>query len=168
MSFETSKFGYAGGATTADSYGVHNHYGPREVKGSVGIMNTEGAMNELVVDLDGAMVSAEEFPLQAPIIPAGSRITDAYLEVSEAFVLGGTTPVIEVGTATSEATNGVSVTEAQAEAVGTYDLTAALAGTWAGTTGLVAATTVGIDLGGTSPTSTSAGKARLVVRYVRV
>ena len=168
MAYETSKFGYAGGATTADSYGVHNHYGARDVGKVAGTFKTEGAMNELIIDLDGEMVGAEGFALLAPVIPAGSRIEDVYLEVSEAFVLGGTSPLIEVGTEGSEATNGFSTTEAQAEAVGTYDLTSALSGTWASTTGLAANTTVGIALAGTSPTVTDAGKARVVIRYVKV
>ena len=168
MTFEVSNFGYAGGATTADSYGVHTHYGPREVRGSQGIMNTSGAMNELVLDLDGAMLTAEEFPLIAPIIPINARIEDVFFEVQEVFVMGGTTPALEVGTETSEATNGFSVTEAQLEAVGTYDLTGALSGTWSTAVGLAAATTLGIALSGTTPTSTTAGKARVVIRYVKV
>ncbi|NOQ73238.1 MAG: hypothetical protein GQ574_14620 [Crocinitomix sp.] len=79
-------------------------------------------------------------------------------------MLGGTTPVIDIGTESTEATNGFTITEAQAEAVGMYDLTSALAGTWAA--GLAADTTVGLLLGGTSPTVTSAGKAKIVIRYV--
>ena len=168
MTFEVSKFGYAGGATTADSYGVHNHYGAREVGKGVGSFKTDGALNELIIDLDGEMVGAAGFALLAPVIPAGSRIDGVYLEVTEAFALGGTSPLIEIGTEGSEATNGFSTTEAQAEAVGTYNLTSALSGTWAGAVGLVADTTVGIALAGTTPTVTDAGKARVVIRYVKV
>lgn len=167
MGFETSKFGYAGGATTADT-ATHNHYGQREVKKSVGVTKTSGFMNELSMDIDGDMVGAAGFALKAPVIPAGARIEDAFVEVTEAFVLGGTSPIVEVGTETSEATNGVSITEAQAEAVGTYDVTSALSGTWSGSVGLAADTTVGIALAGTSPTVTSAGKMRLVIRYVKM
>ena len=165
MGFENSKFGYAGGATTASSPTVNNHYGAREVKKSVGVTRTEGFMNELTIDLDGDMVSAEAFPLLAPILPKGAIIEDVFLHVEEVFVLGGTSPVVEIGTEGSEATNGVTLTEAQLEATGTYDVTSALAGTWA--TGLAADTTVGIDLAGTNPTSTSAGKARVVIRYLK-
>lgn len=166
MGYETSKFGYAGGSTTADSYGVHNHFGQREAKGSVGVHKTDGAMNELVLDLDGDMLTAGELPLLNPVLPAGSLVKEVFLEVSEAFVLGGTSPAVEVGTDGSEATNGVTVTEAQLEAVGTTDITSALSGTWAA--GLTADTTVELAMSGTSPTSTSAGKARVVVRYVNV
>lgn len=168
MAYETSKFGYAGGATTADSYGVHNHYGAREVGKGVGVTKTSGFMNELTLDIDADIVEAEEFALLSPVIPAGSRIEDVFVEVEEAFVLGGTTPAIEVGTATSEATNGVTIGETEAEATGVYDLTSELSGTWAGSTGLAADTTVGIAFSGTSPTVTDAGKMRVVIRYVQM
>lgn len=168
MAFETSKFGYAGGATTADSYGVHTHYGPREVGKGTGVTTTSGFMNELSLDIDGEMVGDAAFALIAPVIPAGSRVEDVFLEVTEAFVLTGTSPTVAVGTEGSEVTDGVTLTEAQVEAVGVYDVTAGLTGTWAGDTGLAADTTLGIALGGTSPTVTAAGKMRLVIRYVNV
>lgn len=170
MGYENSQFGYAGGATTADSYGVHNHYGPREVSKSQGVMKTEGAMNELVIDLDGEMLNAAGFALLAPVIPAGSRIEDVFVEVTEVFALSADSGnvTIEIGTETSEATNGVSITEAQAEALGTYDATSGLAGTWAGSVGLAADTTLGIALSGDVPVATNAGKARVVIRYIKV
>lgn len=169
MAFERSPFGDgsasgAGNVTTA----VNNHYGPRETGKTAGVTRTAGFMKELTMDIDGTMVGNEAFALLAPKIPAGSRIEDVFVEVTEAFVLGGTSPVIEVGTEGSEATNGFTITEAQAEAVGVYDLTSALSGTWSAATGLAAETTVGIDLAGTSPTVTAAGKLRVVVRYINV
>jgi hypothetical protein len=169
MSYEQSKFGdgSAAGAGNVTSV-VHNHYGQRYTGKTAGIVNTQGALNELTIDLDGEMVGNAAFPLMAPILPAGSRIAKVFLKVTEAFVLGGTAPIIEIGTEGSEATNGFSTTEAQAEAVGTYDLTSALSGTWSGATGLAAATTLGIALAGTTPTVTSAGKARIVIQYINV
>ena len=143
---------------------VNNHYGPRVTGNGIGVIKTEGAYNELSVDITGDMLNNTFRP--EVVIPAGSLVVEAFVDVSEVFVLGGTAPVIEVGTAGSEVTNGVSVTEAQAEAVGTVDITAALAGTWAAS--LAAATTVGVAMSGTSPTSTSAGKAKVVVRYINV
>lgn len=169
MGYERAKFGDgsasgSGNVTTA----VNNHYGPFNTGKTNGVIGTVGGVNEMTIDLDGDMVTAEAFPLLAPSLPAYSRITAVYWEVEEAFVLGGTSPVIEVGTEGSEATNGVTITESQAETVGVYDLTAALAGTWAAAAGFTSAVTVGIDLAGTSPTSTSAGKGRLVIQYVKV
>lgn len=167
MAYEQSYFGDGSAAGSGNvTTIVHQHYGTRDTGKTVGKTSTDGFMNELTIDLDGDMVSNEAFPLQAPTLPAYSRIEDVYLEVETAFDLGGTSPVIEVGTETSEATNGVSITEAQAEAQGVYDLTSALSGTWAAAGGFTSEVTVGIALDGTTPTSASDGKARLVIRYV--
>lgn len=167
MAFEQSKFGDGSAAGSGNvTSTVSNHYGPRTTGKTSGVTRTAGFMNELTLDIDGTMVGNEAFVLVAPKIPAGSRIEDVFVEVTEAFVLGGTSPVIEVGTEGSEATNGFTITEAQAEAVGVYDLTSALSGTWSAAGGLTSAVTVGIDLAGTSPTVTSAGKLRAVIRYV--
>lgn len=171
MSFETSKFGNgvlvgSGGNVTSN---VHNHFGARASGKTQGENDMDGAMHELVIDLDAAMVSAEAFPLIAPYIPAGSRVEDVFMQVTQAFVLGGTTPVIEIGTEGSEATNGFTISETIAEALGVYDLTSALSGTWSQSTGLLADTVIGIDLAAAdTPTITSAGKARIVIRYINV
>ncbi len=164
MGYETAPFGNQGANVTQD---VNNHYGERDTGKTVGVAKTEGFVQELTLYVDGDMVSAGAYALLAPTIPAKAIIEDVYMNVTEAFVLGGTTPVIDVGTEGSEATNGFTITEAQAEAVGMYDLTGALAGTWAA--GLAAETTVGLLLGGGgSNTVTSAGKAKIVIRYVAV
>ena len=162
MGFETSPFGDQSTNVTTN---VSNHYGPRKSEGAIGEVKTEGVVRELSIEFTGETVSAAAFDLLAPKLPAGSHIEDVYLKVSEAFVLGGTTPAIEIGTEGSEETNGVTITEAQAEATGTYDITAALAGTWASP--LAAETTVGIALSGTTPTVTTAGKAEVVIRYTK-
>lgn len=167
MGFEQSKFGDGSAAGSGNVVTtVSNHYGPRETGKTQGVMNSSGAKHEMVLELDGDMLTAGDFPLLDPKLPANVLVTAAYFEVEEAFVLGGTTPTILVGTDTSEVTNGLVISEAQAEAVGVYDVTSTLTGTWAA--GLTAATTVGLALGGTSPTSTSAGKGRVVVEYVNV
>ena len=142
---------------------VSNHYGPRNTGGAIGGIKTEGAIKELSIDITGEMLNSSFRP--EAILPAGSLPTLAYIDVSEVFVMGGTSPTILVGTSGSEATNGCVVSEAIAEAVGTVDITATLTGTW--NASLAAATTVGVAMGGTSPTATAtAGKARLVVQYV--
>jgi hypothetical protein len=167
MGFEAAKFGEGGASGSGNvTTQVSQHYGERDTGKTTGVIRTAGAMNELTLDIDAAMVSDGALTLVAPIIPAGSLIEDAYVEVTEAFVLGGTSPTILVGTSGSEVTNGLVVNEATAEATGTYDITSTLTGTWAA--GLAADTTVGIDFGGTSPTVTAVGKMRVVVRYVKV
>ena len=167
MGYERSKFG-DGSASGAGNVTlqVSNHYGPRDTGKTNGITNSDGFVRELTLDIDGEVVGDAAYALSVvPKLPAGSIIEDVFLVVEEAFVLGGTTPAVEVGTETSEATNGVTLTEAQLEAVGTYDVTSALSGTWAA--GLAAETTLGIALSGTSPTVTDAGKARVVIRYLK-
>jgi hypothetical protein len=147
--------------------GVRTVYGTRETGNAVGVIGTEGISNELTVDVTGS--SLNDLNIATVVIPAGAILTAAYFETTEVFVLGGTTPALEVGTATSEATNGVTVTEAQLEAVGADDITAALSGTWAAGAALAADTTVGIAFSGTSPTATvGAGKARVTVVYKKL
>lgn len=165
MAYEQTYFGDGSPAGSGNVVKVvHNHFGQRASGDTNGVTRTAGFQKELTVDLTGTLVG-EGFPLEAPFIPAGSKIIKVYFQVKEAFALGGTDPVIEIGTEGSEATNGVTITEAQAEAVGTYDITSALSGTWADD--LTAKTLVGIVLDGTSPTVTEAGKARLVVEYIK-
>ena len=144
--------------------GVNNHYGARNTGNGIGTIKTEGAYNELAVFVTGEMLNNSFRP--EVILPKGALVMEAFIDVSEAFSFGGTSPTIEVGTSGSEATNGVTTTKTQAEAIGTKDITSAIAGTWG--SGLTAATAVGVAMGGTSPTATSAGKARVVVRYINV
>lgn len=140
--------------------GVYNVYGPRKTdEGRVGDINTAGVVKEMQIDFRG-----DTYEYVEGFLPAGAKVLDAYAKVSEAFVLGGTTPTIAIGTSGSAPTNGVKLTEAQAEATGVYAL--ALAGTWANV--LAAATTVKVELGGTTPTVTSQGNASVVIRYVVV
>lgn len=143
---------------------VSNHYGARTSGQTSGVIKTEGSKNTLSITVKAGDVGVALF--QAPSIPAGSLITAAYVKVSEAFALGGTTPTIDIGTSGSVATNNVEVSEAQAEATGTYDIFSTAKGTWAAS--LAAATTVAIELGGTTPTKTAAGELEVVIEYFAV
>ena len=143
---------------------VSNHYGPRTSGQTSGVIKTEGAKNTLSITVKAADVGVALF--QAPDIPAGSLITGAYVKVKEAFALGGTTPTIDFGTSGSTATNNVELSEAQAEATGTYDIFSTAKGTWAAS--LVAATTVAIALGGSTPTKTAAGELEVVIEYFAI
>jgi len=164
MGYEAAKFGDgsasgSGNVTTQ----VNQHYGEFFTGKTQGNLKTEGSLKELTLDIDAAMLTAEAYPLIAPTLPAGAIIQEAFAEVSEVFILGGTSPTILVGTETSEVTNGLVIDEAEGEALGAYDLTSSLTGTWAAP--LAAATTVGLSLGGTTPTNGATGKLRLVIRY---
>lgn len=148
--------------------GVNNQYGPRGTQDGLvggGELPSAGAEREVVVYIKGSDFASGSFNTLLTI-PAGSKFLSAVAEVTEAFVLGGTTPTINVGTDGSEGTNyGIELSEAQAEAVGTV-FNATGAGTWASV--LAADTAVGVKLDGTTPTVTSAGKAKVVVRYLKI
>lgn len=142
-----------------------NYYGPRALnEARQSEKHAGGAVRELVFSFRGEDFSGTDYVGGTHSLPAGSVVLDAIAEVTEAFVLGGTTPTISIGTDGSAATNGVELSEAQAEAAGTYSLTAG--GTWANP--LAAATTVDVELGGTSPTVTSAGACKFVIRYAKI
>lgn len=144
--------------------GVFNNYGKRDTGNAVGLEQGTDSGFRLSVTLTGSMLNDGFVP--PVVVPKGALFRSATLRVDEAFALGGTSPTIRIGAAGSIATNGVVITEAQAETVGTKAL-AAGAGTWAfdSTTGTTAAAKVAIDMGGTSPTSTNGGKAVLVLEF---
>lgn len=142
-----------------------NHYGPRDVGRTVGAFKTVGAEKELSLMITPADVTGDT--LHTLKLPAGAKVSDVYVKVSEAFDLGGTTPTILVGTNGSEVTNGVVISETQAEAVGFYALGQPFAGTWANM--LAADTQIGIALGGAVPTiDDSQGKLEVIIKYQSV
>lgn len=163
--YETGLFG--DGVSTTRTQDVSNSYGQRFSGGQKGVVKTEGALRQLVINFSGKNASDGTFDLVTALkLPAGAIPKRVFFKVNEAFALGGTSPTIDVGTDGTEATNGFVISEAQAEAVGTYDLTSTLTGTWAAP--LAAATTVGIALGGTSPTSAVTGRGKVIVEYAEV
>lgn len=151
---------------------VSNHYGPRDTGGSVGVETGKNSEKFLRVSLTGQSINDALNGFIPPVVvPKGVRFKSATLRVDEVFVVTGTTPVLEVGAKGSEATNGVTITEAQLEALGTYDVSTALAGTWAtnSATGTAAAANVSMILGGTTPAvDPSQGKATLVLEMVDI
>lgn len=148
---------------TAPVRGVKTSYGPRQTaEGREGIVQGFGNVKELQVDVRG-----DTYGVFSATIPAGAKFLEAQAEVVEAFDLGGTTPTINVGTSGSAGTNyGIELSEAQAEAAGTVVYNSTGAGTWASV--LAADTTVAVELDGTTPTATSDGLLRVVIRYLVV
>lgn len=166
MAYERSPFGdnVAEGSGGNVASFTSNHYGPRDVTGARGKAKTLGFEQELVLSFSGQDVSDEAFELEfVNKLPAGALVQKVLVKVDEALALGGTSPLISIGTSGSEATNGFDISEAQAEAAGTYDVTSTLAGTWAAV--LAAETEIGLALGGTSPTSADQGKISVVISY---
>lgn len=161
MGYETSAFGSADGSNVTTD--VSNHYGERDLGGATGVLRTAGSQNELTLYVTGDIINDGFLPKVD--IPAGAVITKATAQVTEAFVVTGTSPTILIGTDGSEATNGAVIDEASAEATGYYDITSTLAGTWDGEAALAADTRVGVALGGTTPAVTDAGRVVVVVTY---
>lgn len=173
MTYYTSPFGNgtlvgSGGNVTTN---VHNQFGPRDAEGTVGVLKVEGLTEELIINVsaenynDGIEPSLVEYTL-----PAGAVIKAVYCVIEEAFVLGGTNPVLDIGEDGAEATNGVTIDDSTLEAaVGTAtNETANLAGEWDAEAPLphdqvvkaVFSADSGLTIG-------DAGKARITIVYDR-
>lgn len=148
--------------------GTFSRYGPPGRQHGLlsgGDVKAFGSVKEAVIYIKGTdFGSGTTFDTQYTL-PAGAVVQEVVAEVTTAFALGGTTPTMNVGTNGSAGTNyGIELSEANAEAAGTYEGT--LAGTWANP--LAADTVIGVELDGTSPTVTSAGEAKVVIRYSKI
>ena len=145
--------------------GVKNFYGARGLdEGVIGGIPTYGSTNELTFDISGKSIN-DNVDFLKSLLPAGALVTHAVAEVKEVFVVTGTTPTLHIGTDGSEETNGIALSEAQLETLGTYELTT-FDGTWAA--GLAVETVVGLALGGTTPAVTDAGRVRMTVSYTKL
>lgn len=141
---------------------VHTQYGSRNTGVSVGVEYTDNSESILSVELTSAELGNGFVP--PVVVPQGARIIYAHLTVSKPIattaagvVIGGAVP----------ATNGVPITQAQLAAVGTYDLSAALTGTWA--TDSAVGTTADEKVNITAAKSTApaaGGVATLSVKYI--
>lgn len=148
--------------------GTSTVYGFRETGGQAGIYQTDGALNELVFDLSARAL--RDLVFSPTYLPAKAVVIKAYMELTEAFNLQGSS-VLKIGTSGTEATNGLSITEAQLEASPTsyVDLTSTLAGTWDNETPLAAKALVSaaFSAGGLTSGAALVGRAKIVVQYVK-
>lgn len=154
------------GTIWSNSDGLRVHFGTRQSgdEANFGTYGDVGTQKELVFEIKGSDFTSGVYTGPTISVPAGFVHRGGVAQVFEAFVLGGTTPTINVGVSGSETTNRMAqLSEAQAEATGTYNM--AGAGTLAANTPLASAATITIALGGTTPTITSAGKVRITVKY---
>lgn len=162
-------------AIWANADGLRVGFGPNLADfSSVGEHKMPGADKELRIVIDGEKFTGGIYQFEATeLLPVGAVPLYAHARVTEVFVLGGTTPTIQIGSTSS--TGGVpnapsaavgtaaiagSLSEANAEALGTYTLSV--------TATPLTATTAGnlqVTLGGTSPTVTAAGRLTLVIGY---
>ncbi len=153
---------------------VANHYGTRDTGGTVGVERSTGSIHQLSLELTGnSLISAQDnsgvLPGAKFVLPAGALILRYRLRVDEAFAIAGTSPTVRIGSQASISTNGVVLTEAEMENVGTKTPASGGAGTWAtsSSTGLTAAANVAIDFGGSDVVITpNTGQATLIVEYV--
>lgn len=146
---------------------VHNHYGARNTGKSAGVETSDTSVHRFTITLDAEVLNGGYIP--PVVIPKGAHFRSALLVVSEAFNITGTSPVVNIGAAGSAATNGIELTEAELEAVGTKKPASTGKGTWsqASATGTTAAAKVAVALGGTTPVvAPGAGKATLTLEYV--
>ena len=146
---------------TAAVRGGKNYYGTRstdEARVSAEISNSGGSH---VLEV-AFRAKDDQYLLVEGTIPAGSVIREVIVEVIEAFALSGSTPTINLGTDGSAATNGVPISEAQAEAIGVSSPTPI--GTWAQGAVLAADTAIAIELGG-SGVLTEVGHCVIKVMY---
>ena len=142
--------------------GVTNQYGPRQTGGAVGLEHGEGSTHTLSVDLTGEMLNSAYV---APVwMPKGALVRKVYLRVDEVFVVSAAGTVAIGGTAPG--TDGVVLTKAKLEALGTSDVSTLAIGTWAtaSATGPLTAQRVAKAITGT--VAATSGKGTLIVEYI--
>lgn len=146
---------------------VNNQYGARETGGAIGLEHGYNSTHTLEIQITPEFVNSGFVP--PVVIPKGALFTKALLRVDEAFTLTGTTPTVIYGAVGAEATNGIVLSQAELQAVGTKVPASTGTGTWAqnSATGTTAAAKIGKALGGTTPAVTgTAGKATLILHFV--
>lgn len=145
---------------------VNNQYGQRVTGGSVGVERTSDSVNQLSIAFTGKSLNESFLP---PVyVPKGALFLRYRLRVDEAFSLTGTTPTVIFG-GTAPATDGVVLSEAELEAIGTKTPASTGTGTWAvgSATGTTASQRVTKALGGTTPAvDATIGKATLIAEYL--
>lgn len=141
--------------------GVTNHYGSRTTGGAVGIENTDGSTGILRIDLTGEMVNSAY--VSPTYFPKGALVTKAILRVDEVFVVS-TAGTLAIGGA-APGTDGVILTEAKLEALGTSDVSSLAIGTWATASATGPLTTQKIAKAITGTVGATSGKGTLLVEY---
>lgn len=140
---------------------VSNQYGARNTGGAAGVEHTQNSTSLLTYDLTGEMLNSTYAP---PVyFPKGALVRKATLRVDEVFVVSGGGTVSIGGTA--PATDGITLTEAKLEALGTSDVSALLTGTWVTTHATGPLTTQKIAKAISGTVGATSGKASLVIEY---
>lgn len=142
--------------------GVNNHYGVRTTGNAVGVETSDNSVHLLTIQFTGE--SLNETFLPPVFVPKGALFRRYILRVDEAFAVSAAGTVTFGGTVPG--TNGVVLTEAELEAVGTKAPASTGAGTWAvgSATGTTAAQKIAKAISGT--VTATQGKATLICEYV--
>lgn len=152
------------GFEASTGLGVSNQYGPRNTGGSIGTERSVNSLQTMSIELTGEMLNSTFMPPY--FVPSGAKVVRATLRVNEIFAVSAAGTVAIGGTAPG--TNGIVLTEAQLEAVGTKDVSSVAVGTWAtsSATGTTASQKVAKLITGT--VTTGSGRATLVVEYLNL
>jgi len=142
--------------------GVFSSYGKRSTGGSVGSETTDGSTRDYSITITGESLNTLFLPSVS--LPKGSKFKGAILRVDEAFAVSGGGTVTFGGTVPG--TNGIVLTEAELEAVGTKVPASTGTGTWAvaSATGTTAAQFINKAISGT--VTATQGKATLILTFV--
>ena len=157
------------GYDNGSALGVYNHYGVRDTGGAVGIEHNYGSLWTVKIDLTGQSIADHVAGFVLPsYVKKGMLLKSAVLRVDEVFVVTGTTPHLEIGSAGSVATDGIEITEAQLEALGTTDISSTGAGTWATASagGVAADAKIAFVLEGDTAIAATSGKATVILEFV--
>ena len=142
--------------------GVNNQYGSRQTGGSAGLEHGENSTHVLSYNLTGEMLNSTYNP---PVyMPKGAKVIRATLRVDEVFVVSAAGTVAIGGTAPG--TDGVVLTEAKLEALGSSDVSSLAIGTWATASATGPLTTQKLAKAITGTVAATSGKATLLVEYI--
>lgn len=141
--------------------GVTNHYGARTTGGAVGQEKRTNGVIMVTIDLTGEMLNSAY--VAPTYVPKGCLLKSAILRVDEVFVVSAAGTVAIGGAVPG--TNGVVLTEAKLEAVGTSLVSSLAIGTWAtaSATGTTASEKVTKSITGT--VGATSGKGTLILEF---
>lgn len=152
------------GYDNTSGLGVYNQYGQRDTGGALGAEHSKNSVQTLSVNITGDSLNTGFMP---PVyFPKGAKVVKAILRVDEVFAVSAAGTVAIGGTAPG--TNGVVLTEAQLEAVGTKDVSAVAVGTWATASATGATATQKVTKAITGTVTAGSGKGTLLVEYINM
>lgn len=140
---------------------VFSSYGKRSTGGTVGSETTDGSTRDYSIAFTGESLNSGFLP--PVVIPKGAKLKGAVLRVDEAFAVSSGGTVTFGGNVPG--TNGIVITEAELEAIGTKTPASSGAGTWAtsSATGTTAAQYINKAISGT--VTDTQGKATLILTF---